>query len=394
MNILYIGAFSVKQITDKYPDYGLDTYKTSEFLLKGFSQIEDLNLRVITSPDVGSYPRFPELIIKRIVDNNGIISTGFINIMGLKRFIIIHNLYKEAVNIINNNSEKTYVIIPYMVAHYVRIARKLKRRFGDKVHICQIIPDIFFISSKLSPSYWLNKYAERAAVKSDSFVLFTRAMADYLGIEEGKYIVMESLIDGDTYLNQVKEQHVNKDKIRVVYTGALRKDNGVDKLIEIMSLIKRTDFGLWITGRGAFANAISEAAKLDARIHFLGTVSKDEVFKCQSEADILINPRSDNDASKETRYMFPSKLMEYMLTGNAVLTCRMSGIPEEYYNYVYVAEDDTPKGLAESLESLLKLNEGERASMGKSARQYILDNKTYSVQTRRIVELLKKNSNI
>lgn len=389
MNILYIGAFSIKSIVAKYPEYGLDTYKTSDFLLCGFRKVDNVNLQVITAPEVGSYPKLPQVRFKR-VEEEGVISIGFFNIKGIKQLMIVHRLYKEAVNIIGKNQGKTYVVFPYVMAHYMLISQKLKRKFGDKITICQIIPDIFIHTKKSSILYHFNKYAEKVAAQSDIFVLFTKAMAEYYGIDEKRYIVMESVIDGDTYSQQLDNKKPNKDKLRVVYTGALGKANGVGKLIEMMQLIKRDDFELLITGRGALSVEFEEAAKQDKRIIFKGTVPKEDVFKYQTEADILINPRSDNDAPIVTRYMFPSKLMEYMLTGNAVLTCRMSGIPEDYYQYVYVSEEDTPQGIATALDAMLNLTREERSDKGMKARQYILNNKTYTVQANRIIELMKK----
>lgn len=390
MNILYVGAFSTQTLLKQYPDKGLDTYKTSEFFIRGFRGLKDVNLSVVTAPDLGSYPRFPKILIPRI-EEDGIKSVGLWNISGIKQLMIIHRLYREACRVINANEGKTYVIIPYMVAHYVRIARKLKQRYGNRVIICQIIPDIFFPKKKLfSLRYWANKYAEKMAADSDCFVLFTMAMANYLGLDEMRCMVMESLIDDKTY-NYAQESSVKRNVVtQVAYTGALGKPNGVAKLISMMQKMKRNDFELLITGRGALAEQFEKEATRDKRIRFMGTVPKEDVFKYQSSADVLINPRSDNDAPTVTKYMFPSKLMEYMLTGNAVLTCKMSGIPEDYYNFVYVADDDTPEGLADALNKVLDLSAEEKNEKGQKARNYILTNKTIPVQTRKIVDFLKK----
>lgn len=388
MNILYIGQFSPKSLLAKYPDKGLDTYKTSEFLIRGFKQIDEVNLKVITAPDVGSYPKFPQKKIIREVSDDGTISIGFINYPVIKQLMITNALFKEACKIIEANEGKTYVIIPYVVLHYVRVARKLKSKYNNKVVVCQTVPDVFF------PKKWIrrkvNAKAETLAAKADTFVFFTKAMVDYFNVPEGRYIVMESVIDGSTY-NDTQTKKEEGGKLKVVYTGGLGIHNGVAKLIEMMRLMKRDDFELWVTGRGAMADDFIAAAKQDQRIHFMGTVPKDDVFKYQIEADVLINPRSDIDAPIVTQFMFPSKLMEYMLTGNVTLTCRMSGIPEEYYQYVSVSEEDSPKGLASALDKVLDMSYDERLEKGKGARQYILENKTIEVQSRRIIELLKKH---
>lgn len=390
MNILYIGSFCIKNIINRYPNLGLDRYKTSGFLIKGFKEIKDVNLDVITAPDVPSYPKLPKNFKKEIDTDNNTISVGFTNIKGVKQFSIIHNLYKEACKIIKRNCEKTYVIIPYMVFHHVRVAKLLKNKFRNKVVICQIIPDIFYTKKKMSAFYWMNKYSENNAKRSDAFILFTKAMSDYLSIPNDKFIVMESVIDANTYNLSSNINNKENDKLHVLYTGALKKEHGIMKLVDMMNHIKRNDFELWITGIGPLSDKLKEAADKDSRIKFFGTVAKDKVFELQSKADILINPRSDNDSPELTRYMFPSKLMEYMLTGNPAVICRMSGIPEDYYQYTFVAENGTSESLAQQLNRVLDMTDEERKTIGSSARQYILNNKTISVQSKRIVDFIKQ----
>lgn len=389
MNILYIGAFSVKSIVERHPSFALDKYKTSEFLIKGFRQLEDVNIDVITAPDVPSYPKLP-ISFKREFDiDNKVTSVRFINIKGIKQFSIVRNLYKEACKVIRQNNDKTYVIIPYMVFHHVCVARLLKKKFSDKVVICQTIPDIFYTKKKTSAWYWMNKYSERNAVKSDAFILFTKAISEYLNIPNEKYMIMESVIDGDCYKTLQNKSNEHFDKIHILYTGALSNAHGIMKLVEMMSFIQRNDFELWITGNGPLANKLKEAEIKDKRIRFFGTVSKDKVIELQNKADILINPRTDKDSPNLTRYMFPSKIMEYMLTGNSTIICRMSGIPEEYYKYTFVAEEGTSESLALMINRVLDMDSNERKQLGLSARNFILSNKTISIQSKRIIDFLK-----
>lgn len=43
-------------------------------------------------------------------------------------------------------------------------------------------------------------------------------------------------------------------------------------------------------------------------------------------ADVLVNPRQNDD--EYTKYSFPSKNIEYLMTGNAVMAYMLDGIPE------------------------------------------------------------------
>jgi len=390
MNILYIGAFCLNSIVRKYPSYGLDIYKTSEFIIKGLRQKQGVNLDVITAPDVPSYPRLPQIWFKKEYDiQESFLSVGLINIVGVKQISIIYRLYKEACRIIKQKEGKVYVIIPYMVFHHVCVTSLLKAKFKEKVIICQTIPDIFFPPKKLSAGYWMNFYAEKLAKKSDAFIVFTKEMINYLGIPNENSMVMECIIEERSNVNEAKKDII-RPKLSVLYTGALSDKHGIKKLVEIMNMTQRDDFYLEITGIGPLSNYLAECSQKDRRIKFYGSIPKSEVFNKQNEADILINPRSDNDSPKLTKYMFPSKLVEYMLTGNPVVICKMAGIPEDYYEYVFTAKDDTTESLFEKLNEVLNMSKEDRKNKGKQARNFILENKTILVQSSRIVDFLQK----
>ena len=68
MNILFIGAFGTEYLKQQYGSHLQSLYNSSEFLIKGFQAIKDINLKIITSPDIASYPRGP-LYIKSHYDN-------------------------------------------------------------------------------------------------------------------------------------------------------------------------------------------------------------------------------------------------------------------------------------------------------------------------------------
>ncbi len=391
MHILYIGSFCTKDIVSQFSGYGLDIYKTSEFVIKGLRQKEGIDLDVITAPDVPSYPRLPKISFRRQIDKEeSVTSVGFLNIVGIKQLSIVRHLYNEAKHIIKRKDGKVYIIIPYMVFHHVAVTRLLKLKFGEKVVICQTIPDIFFPTSKLSAGYWLNYFAEKMAVKNDLFILFTKQMADYLGLQKEHYIIMECIIDS-TPLEQSKDENTEAlSNLKVLYTGALSDHHGIRKLIDIMPYLERNDFSLGITGIGPLSSYIEENSKKDSRIVFYGAIEKKEVFKKQNEADILINPRSDKDSPQLTKYMFPSKLVEYMLAGKPVVICKMSGIPEEYYKYVITAKDDSVETIAKTLNYILNMRVEDRKAIGEKAKEFILKNKTVSVQTQRIMDFFNK----
>ena len=60
-------------------------------------------------------------------------------------------------------------------------------------------------------------------------------------------------------------------------------------------------------------------------------------------ATLLINPRFSNE--EYTKYSFPSKNMEYMASGTPILTTKLPGMPKEYYEYIYLFEEESIEGM-------------------------------------------------
>ena len=386
-NILFLGEFSPLSLVNRYPKFGLDRYKDSVFLLKGMRNDPEVNVDVITSPDIPSWPHFPKLFVGSISDiDEKIKSLSVFNLPVIKHVWIVLSLFFEGARYIQRHRHQTTtIIVPYIYYNHTAPARMLKVLYGKKIRVVTVVPDIFFPKGFFK---LLNKRAERHTKKSDAFVLYTDAMADYLQIASKPHITMESLIDVDDYSwSEIKGKN---DKTVILYTGALHRYHGVQKLLEMMKRIQRDDIELWITGVGELYDELLKWPSYDARIKFLGTVEKSHVFELQKQADILINPRSDMDSPTVTQYMFPSKLMEYMLSGNPVVACPMSGIPEEYKQYLYYAKDGSLESLVGIMQQVLDTPEEERILRGERARGFILNNKSITVQGLRVTSLIKQ----
>ena len=100
-----------------------------------------------------------------------------------------------------------------------------------------------------------------------------------------------------------------------------------------------------------------------------------------------MNPRPTTE--EFTKYSFPSKNMEYMVSGTPLLTTRLPGMPKEYYPYVFLIEDETIDGYAKALADALSRTEDELVNFGQKAKKFVLENKNYIIQTRRIIELIQ-----
>jgi glycosyltransferase involved in cell wall biosynthesis len=133
----------------------------------------------------------------------------------------------------------------------------------------------------------------------------------------------------------------------ILYTGTLNGKFGIQTLLDAFALIKDEQYRLWICGAGGIEQKIVEAAQKDHRIEFKGFLPKKEISKLQTQCDVLINPRPAEGVF--TKYSFPSKTMEYLLSGSKVLMYRLPGIGDEYYHYVRELSSVDPKEMAEKI---------------------------------------------
>lgn len=384
MNILYLGSFATKDIISKYPNVGIDIYKVSEFLVKGFKEKEGINLKVITSPDLPKYPIINELYINhRIVDDVELVSS--LNLAVIRQVWTIFSMFFACSRIVRKYKERTYLIIPYMMFRHVIASRMLKLIYRNKIHICTIVPDVFFYEKKQWLNYYSNKLTEYLAKKSDSFVLYTETMADYLSINKKPFVVMEGCID--PAINDDFAKLDNGDKKSIVYTGSLYKKYGICRLVDAMQYINESNVELLLYGSGDAVEYIKEACVKDKRIKYMGLVSKNDTIVIQNSASVLVNPRNSDDG-EFTKYSCPSKILEYMLTGNPTVICRLPGIPEEYYDYLIVAKDNSIQSLAESLNLALRLSDSERNKY-KKARSFVISRTGYGQCCNRILNLWK-----
>ena len=220
----------------------------------------------------------------------------------------------------------------------------------------------------------------------DSYIVLTEQINELVNPSSRPYIVIEGMVD----LNMENKPNVLQDKYEekiVIYAGTLHKKYGVKKLIEAFVKLKMDDARLWLYGSGEMDTEIKNYEKEDHRIKYFGVVANDDVVKEQLKATLLVNPRPS--CEEFTKYSFPSKNMEYMVSGTPILTTPLQGIPKEYNDYVYLFEDETINGMTETLEGILGKSKGELHKKGLKAKEFVLREKNNNKQAKRILDMIK-----
>ena len=97
---------------------------------------------------------------------------------------------------------------------------------------------------------------------------------------------------------------------------------------------------------------------------------------------MLVNPRQNTDIF--TKYSFPSKTMEYLASGRPVIGYRLDGIPEEYYKYIQLVNDNSVDALKDKIVEVCSLPADERNRIGMTAREFIVREKNPRVQCQKV----------
>ena len=172
-----------------------------------------------------------------------------------------------------------------------------------------------------------------------------------------------------------------------MYAGGLGKQNNIRILIEACNNSKFVD-QLWICGDGDELEYVK--ANTSDKIKYLGNLSNAEVLGLEKQAKVLINLRDPNVLI--TKYAFPSKVLEYLSVGTAVVSTVLEGIPNEYYNYVKPVFDLTIDGVTKCIDEVLNLSDQDYKVLCDSGRLWVTKNKTATAQAQKIIEFIFQQS--
>jgi len=213
------------------------------------------------------------------------------------------------------------------------------------------------------------------------YIFLSEPMNTLINKNKKPYIIMEGIVDSEEKkITRIKKE----DKFIIMYAGALREEYGLKILVDGYMKFKNDNSELWIFGAGDYREEIIKKSKKDSRIKFFGTISNKEILNYEKKASLLINPRPTN--SEFTKYSFPSKIMEYMSSGTPVMTTKLPTIPEEYKDYLYYINEETPSGVCKCLEKISKTDNKELIKFGEKSKKFILKNKIEKNQAKKILD--------
>lgn len=364
-------------------------------LIKGFMG-NKVELTVVSAESIATYPKGNRLILKERKDilNAGCASDILpaINLPLFKQNGHAKGAKKHLIKWLKTNKDQSEkcVLVYGIYPSVVKGLQKICTRYNCKIFaVITDVPSTMFTYSKnkgvlkriFSGSY--RKSAIDLQNKFDGYIYLTEAMSEE--VAPGKpYTVVETIADKSIF-DTVRTPEKSEPPA-VMYAGALYKKYGVDLIVDAFEKVK-SDCELWLFGSGDYEEEIKKRAKNNTRIKFFGRVTRQEVLRYEKEASLLLNIRNDEDVY--TKYSFPSKMVEYLLSGTPLLTTKLSGIPDEYYAYCYVTTNRDIQKIAEQIDEIL--HDKSITVLGDKAKQYVEENKNSLVQAARITHFFKEH---
>lgn len=251
------------------------------------------------------------------------------------------------------------------------------------------LPDMFSFDNGQKPSIWKRIYQ---AISLNPFKLctqytpLTEQMCDVINLSCKPYTIIEGLVDSSMKI--VDRQKPTDGKRHICYTGQIYEQFGVKNLLEAFIKVKADDVVLDIYGPGPMSEDMPKYIAKDSRIVYHGCVTMEEAIKAQLSAYLLVNPRPTHE--EFTKYSFPSKNVEYMASGAPMLTTMLPGMPKEYYEHVFLFQDETVDGMAKILQEIMNMSQDFVIAKGMDGKNFVLTYKNNIAQAKKVIKIISQ----
>lgn len=365
-------------------DYdGFQVQKFHRLLVEGF-KLNNCKVAALTILPVTRSNTKKKIYLDETEKNNGIVYhyPMVINLPVIKHIFAITASMFSFISIAKKN--KDIVLIADCLNKSVALGSVLGAKIMKvpSVGIVTDLPDIL-LGKKDRINNWIVRLY-------DQYILLTEQMNDYITSnithKQKPYIIVEGMVDVDMGKKSISEYKKYSKKV-CMYAGILDRKYGIEMLVKGFDKANIPDSELHIYGDGEYKDELLEICKKKSNIKYFGLKPNSYIVKEQQKATLLVNPRPSNE--EFTKYSFPSKNMEYMVSGTAALMARLPGIPEEYLEYVYILEDESIDGMAGKLTNILGLAEEKLVEKGKRAREYVLKEKNNMIQAKKVIDFLE-----
>lgn len=369
MAVLFIGGVfceinetEIMENSKKYAEFSANIFQKK--LIKGFKD-NKIDIDVISAPLIGAYPlRYKKMFFNGFKEEQKEYTyVNFNNLWGYRNFSRAKSLKSTIKKLILKDNKRYDLILAYSAHQPFLEAAVYAKKLLPKSKICFVVPDLpqyMNLDANRSKLYDILKRVDikrmnRLMKDVDSFVILTEQMKEMLCIGNRPYMVTEGIIE-EVPSPILESNQMSSDTKTVVYTGKINLAFGIKELVDSFMALQDDNYRLVLCGDGDAKSYVLEKSKQDNRIDYRGQVSPDEAKKIVESASVLVNPRPNN--SEYTKYSFPSKNIEYLISGKPVVTYMLDGMPKEYTEFIHIANANT--SLKEAIENALNSENKKR----------------------------------
>lgn len=364
-------------------------------IINGLKNIVKDDLKVFSIRPIATYPNESIKYVKKefvsISDCCNSLNISFINMPLIKKKSIYKSLLKTIRNEIEKSEDKDIILVVFNAVPFVSMPiNKLAKKYNLKSVCILADPPVDNIRRSFIGKI-LREIRDEKSIRSiqsfDKLVVLNKNASDTFaqGIPS---IVVDCGIEIDEYRDEfIKKINIENQEKKIIFTGTIQEHSGIENLVKAMRFVTDEKAVLYIYGKGPMEEKIKEISKDMKNVCMRGFLPYDEIKKIQKEGYLLVNPSSvDHPINKVA---FPSKLMEYMLSGTPVVSNKLECIGEEYNDNIYFFEKDTPECMGEKISSLLEMDYEEYMKIAKMAKKFIIENKDWNKQSKKIYEFIK-----
>lgn len=255
-------------------------------------------------------------------------------------------------------------------------------------------PEVSLVSSRLHRCT-VEEHIE-CVKKIDGLFVISKNLRDYYiskGVSESNIHIINMTVDPSRFENL--KRTFTKDKY-IAYCGTVsNKKDGADQLIKAFALVARRypDYKLYIIGNTQLHVDEVENIRLiqklgiSDKVIFTGMVTADDMPQLLKNAQVLALNRPDNIQAK---YGFPTKLGEYLLTGNPVVVTSVGNIPDFLVDgeSAFLSPPNNPEKFAANICLAIE-NDVLARSVGENGKKIALENFNCHKEAMKLISLMK-----
>lgn len=324
----------------------------------------------------------------------------------IAKFKLFYKTIGEANNVIFSAHQKREISCLVLLDTRIEVLIPLlnkARKFGIKVFHERTEYPFIYGGKTIIGKITLYIYLKFVLQKFDGLYVINNALKKYfLELTKNKIdiIVINMIVDSSRF-EIVKNKSTDRFK-KITYCGGIEGDkDGIPILIESFSLIAN-EFPLTrlqlitastnpITRQRMFA--LAQKFGIADRFSMRGPINRDQIPRLLCDSDILALSRPDNAQAEGG---FPTKLGEYLATGNPVVITNVGEI-NLFLNdglNAFIAEPNSSEQFANKLREALKSDKADK--IGIEGRKLVYKQFNYLQQAKILAEFFEEqiNSNI